>query len=185
MQGEKLASQSEHADNLAPGIFGGFTLVKSLNPLEILQIPVPEELYATIIHPQIEIKTAESRAILPKEIPLTDAISQWAHVGSLVHALHTDDYELLKRSLKDIVVEPYRSRLIPHFDSVKNAALSAGALGCGISGSGPSIFTLSKGSEIAINVESVISSIYNKTDIEFETYMCKVNVDGIRVINNE
>ncbi len=182
MQGEKLASQSEHADNLAPGIFGGFTLVKSLDPLEILQIPVPEDLYATVIHPQIEIKTSESRAILPTQIPLADAIAQWANVGSLVHAMHIDDYELIKRSLEDIVVEPYRSKLIPYFDDVKHAALNAGALGCGVSGSGPSIFTLSKGLETAKNVETAIHEVYGKTGIEFETYVSKVNVEGIKIL---
>ena len=108
MKGEALASKSEHADNLAPAIFGGFTLVKSTLPLDILQIPTPTELYATIIHPQIEIKTSEAREILPKNIPLKDAIAQWANVGSLVHALHISDYKLIHRSLQDIIVEPYR-----------------------------------------------------------------------------
>ena len=182
MQGEKLASQGEHADNLAPGIFGGFTLVKSLNPLQILQIPVPEALYATVIHPQIEIKTANSRAILPKNIPLKNAIAQWANVGSLVHALHISDYNLIKQSLQDIVVEPYRSKLIPYFNNVKYAAINAGALGCGISGSGPSIFTLSKGLKNAKKVEIAIRDVYSKTDIKFVTYVSKINTEGIRIL---
>ena len=185
MQGEKLASQSEHADNVAPGIFGGFTLVKSLNPLEVLEIPTPTDLYATIIHPQIEIKTAESRAILPKEIPMQDAIKQWANVGSLIHGLHTSDYELISRSLKDVVVEPYRSKLIPHYNHVKNEVLNAGALGCGISGSGPSVFALSKGIKVAQKVESAMRNVYSKTNIVFETYVSKINTEGIRIMNNE
>ena len=182
MKGEALASKSEHADNLAPALFGGFTLVKSTTPLEILEIPTPNDLYATIIHPQIEIKTAEARSILPDNIPLKDAIFQWANVGSLVHALHINDYELIKRSLQDVVVEPYRSLLIPNFDEVKQAALDVGALGCAISGSGPSIFSLSKGKVIAKNVEDNIKKVYSKTGIEFKTYVSKINTEGIIIL---
>lgn len=182
MQGEKLASQSEHADNLAPALFGGFTLVKSLYPLEILQIPTPKELYAVIIHPQVEIKTAEARSILPNNVPLIDAIIQWANVGSLIHALHTSDYGLIQRSLQDIIVEPYRSRLIPYFKEVKSTAMNAGALGCAISGSGPSIFMLCQGLEKAQKIESEISKMYSKTNIEFNTYVSPINTEGIRII---
>jgi len=183
MQGEKLASQSEHADNVAPGLFGGFTLVKSLQPLEVLEIPTPNDLYATIIHPQIEIKTAESRAILPNEIPMQDAIKQWANVGSLIHGLHTSDYELISRSLKDVVVEPHRSKLIPYYNNVKTKVLNAGALGCGISGSGPSIFSLSKGIETAEKVASAMKNVYSETNIAFETYVSKINTEGIKTLN--
>ena len=182
MKGEALASKSEHADNLAPAIFGGFTLVKSTLPLDILQIPTPSELFATLIHPQIEIKTADARKILPKEVPLKDAISQWANVGSLIHALHTSDYKLIHRSLQDIIVEPYRKQLIPHFDDVKFAALEAGALGCAISGSGPSIFALSQGKDVAENVEKAMQSIYSKTAIEFNTFVSGINTEGIKIL---
>ena len=182
MKGEALASKSEHADNLAPALFGGFTLVKSTLPLDILQIPTPKELYATLIHPQIEIKTADAREILPKEVPLKDAIAQWANVGSLIHALHTSDYSLIHRSLQDIIVEPYRKQLIPYFDDVKYAALEAGALGCAISGSGPSIFALSKGKEVAENVERAMQSMYSKTDIEYNTFVSQINTQGIKIL---
>jgi len=182
MKGEALASGSEHADNIAPALFGGFTLVKSTGPLEIIELPTPKDLFVTIIHPQIEVKTSEARAILPNEIPLKDAITQWSNVGSLVHALHTNDYDLLGTSLKDVIVEPYRSQLIPFFDEVKNAALNKGALGCGISGSGPSIFSLSKGLEMAKQVENAIRETYSKTGIEFYTFTSKINTEGIKVI---
>ena len=125
MKGEALASKCEHADNLAPALFGGFTLVKSLSPLEILEIPSPDNLYATIIHPQIEVKTADSRAILPKEVKLQEAIVQWANFGSLIHSLHTNNYQLMKRSLHDAIIEPHRSKLIPFYKEVKKAALNA------------------------------------------------------------
>ncbi|RAJ16221.1 homoserine kinase [Olleya aquimaris] len=185
MKGEAIASGCEHADNIAPGIFGGFTLVKSTTPLQVLQLPTPDNLYATIIHPQIEIKTSEARAILPKNIPLQNAITQWSNVGSLVHALHTNDYKLLSDSLNDVVVEPYRSQLIPHFDVVKAEAIKVGALGAGISGSGPSIFALSKSKITAEAVAEAMQNIYSKTDISFNTYVSKINTEGIRVMKNE
>jgi len=183
MKGEALASGCEHADNIAPAIFGGFTLVKSVAPLEVLQLPTPNNLFAVIIHPQIEIKTSEARAILPKDIPLQDAITQWSNVGSLVHALHTNDYNLLSTSLTDVVIEPYRSRLIPHFDLVRENALTHGALGCGISGSGPSIFSLCHGSDSAQNVAQAIKSVYSKTGIPFEVYVSKINTEGIKILS--
>lgn len=183
IKGEALASKCEHADNLAPALFGGFTLVKSISPLVILEIPSPDDLFATIIHPQIEIKTSESRAVLPKQVALSDAIAQWANLGSLVHALHTNDYNLISHSLKDIIVEPYRSQLIPHFKDVKKAALESGALGAGISGSGPSIFSLSKSMQIALNVKDAMNAVYSNTGIAFDIHVSKINTDGVKIIN--
>lgn len=184
IKGEALASKCEHADNLAPALFGGFTLVKSLSPLHILEIPSPKELYATIIHPQIEIKTSEARAILPKEIALSEAITQWANFGSLIHGLHTSDYDLLKSSLHDVIIEPHRSKLIPHFKDAKKVAIHAGALGTGISGSGPSIFSLCKGLKVAENVKDAFKNIYFKTGIKFDIHVSKINTEGVKIINN-
>ena len=182
MKGEALASQCEHAENIAPCIFGGFTLVKGVKPLEILELPTPSHLFATIIHPQIEIKTSEARAILPKEIPLSNAIEQWANVGSLVHALHTSNYNLLSASLKDIIVEPYRKQLIPEFDTIKSKTLEAGALGVGISGSGPSIFALCNGETLADKVAETMYSVYQKSGIDFNIHISPINKQGIKVI---
>ena len=182
MKGEALASKCEHADNLAPALFGGFTLVKSLSPLEILEIPSPDNLYATIIHPQIEVKTADSRAILPKEVKLQEAIVQWANFGSLIHSLHTNNYQLMKRSLHDAIIEPHRSKLIPFYKEVKQAALNAGALGTNISGSGPSIFSLCKGIETATLVSEAIEKVYLSTGIKFDIHISKINIEGIKVL---
>ena len=182
IKGEALASKCEHADNLAPALFGGFTLVKSVSPLKILEIPCPDDLYATIIHPQIEIKTSESRAVLPKEVPLGDAITQWSNLGSLVHGLHINDYNLIKDSLHDVIIEPHRSKLIPHYSEVKNAVLNAGALGACISGSGPSIFTLNKGLEISKSVSDAMKEIYSKTNIDFDIHVSKINTQGVKII---
>ena len=182
IKGEALASGSEHADNIAPALFGGFTLVKSVNPLEILQIPSPDNLYVTIIHPQIEIKTAISRAILPKNVPLKAAINQWANVGSFIHSLHTSDYPLMQRSLHDVIIEPDRSKLIPHYNEVKQQTLKVGALGTNISGSGPSIFSLCKGIENANKVRDVMRNIYSNTGIEFDVHVSKINTQGVKIL---
>jgi len=184
-EGERLACGSPIADNVAPAIFGGFTLVKSTKPLKIIELPTLQGLYATIIHPQIEIKTSDSRAILPKSIGLNDAVKQWANVGSLVHALHTNDYKLFAESLTDHIVEPHRSKLIPDFDKVKTNALKAGALGCGISGSGPSIFTFSKDKQTSEYVSNTIRKVYSKNDIPFHIYISKINRDGIKILNKK
>lgn len=183
MKGEAVASGCEHADNIAPALFGGFTLVKSTSPLQVLQLPTPKDLYVTIIHPQIEVKTSEARAILPQDIPLQNAITQWSNVGSLVHALHTNDYNLISQSLNDVVVEPYRSQLIPHFNLVKTEVLKAGALGAGISGSGPSIFALSKSKTTAETVAKAMTQVFINTTIAFNTYVSKINTQGIKIIS--
>lgn len=184
IKGEAIASQCEHADNIAPALLGGFTLVKSITPLTVCELPTPDDLYAVIVHPKIEIKTAESRAVLPKEVQLSDAIKQWANLGSFVHALHTSDYDLLKASLEDVIVEPHRSKLIPLFQMVKETALAHKALGCGISGSGPSIFTLCKGRHTADNVAEGIKDIFNSTDIDFDIHISKINTKGPSIINS-
>ena len=181
MAGEMLASGSRHADNLAPCIYGGFTLVRSTEPLDIVEIDFPK-LFATIIHPQIEVKTSEARAILPKEIPLKEAIRNWSNLGSLVAALAKGDYDLISRSMEDTIVEPLRKSLIPKFDEVKTACLSAGAIGGGISGSGPSIFMISDTQEKAIVVENAMRSVYGRTDIEFNTYISQIHSEGVRFI---
>lgn len=181
MAGEMLASGSRHADNLAPCIYGGFTLVRSTEPLDIVEIDFPK-LFATVIHPQIEIRTSEARAILPKEIPLKEAIRNWSNLGSLVAALAKGDYDLISRSMEDTIVEPLRKSLIPKFDEVKTACLSAGAIGGGISGSGPSIFMISDTQEKAIIVENAMRSVYGRTDIEFNTYISQIHSEGVRFI---
>jgi homoserine kinase len=181
MRGEFLASQGRHADNVAPCLYGGFTLVRSVAPLDIVALGCPA-LFATVIHPQIEIKTAEARKILPAEIPLKSAIQAWANVGALVAALAKGDYELLARSLEDAIVEPVRKRLIPRFDALKNESLAAGALGGGISGSGPSVFMLSETRETAEKIGQAMREIYSSTEIDFNIYVSGINRRGVEVL---
>ncbi|WP_375324032.1 homoserine kinase [Flagellimonas sp. GZD32] len=182
MQGEKLASNVAHADNVAPAIYGGFTLVRSYEPLDIVPIPTPSELYATVIHPQIEIKTSDSRKILKTTISMKQGIQQWGNLGGLVAGLFTNDYELIGRSLQDHIVEPIRSILIPAFDDIKTNALKAGALGSGISGSGPSIFALSKGEETAKKVAESMKETYQNIGVDFDIHNSKVNSQGVKKI---
>ncbi|EWH11621.1 Homoserine kinase [Cellulophaga geojensis KL-A] len=183
MKGEELASGVQHADNVAPAIYGGFTLVRSYSPLDIIKINTPKKLYATVIHPQIEIKTSDSRKILKTTISLADGIKQWGNVGGLIAGLYTEDYDLISRSLEDHIIEPIRSILIPAFDNVKSASLNAGALGCGISGSGPSIYALSKGKETAEKVAQAMQNVYNKVGIPYDTHVSTVNTEGIKTIS--
>ena len=182
MKGEALASAAEHADNIAPALLGGFTLVKNLNPLRILQIPSPEDLYAVIVHQQIEIKTSEARSVLPAQIKLRDATIQWANLGSLIHALHTNDYALIGECLEDVVAEPYRSKVIPAYGILKQAAKTAGALGTSISGSGPSIFSLCKRIDIAKEISSTQKKVLNSMDVSFEVYISKINTKGVSIL---
>jgi len=182
MQGEKLASGTAHADNVAPALFGGFTMVTSYDPLNAIKIDAPEELYATVIHPQIEVKTADSRSVLKQNVSLKTMVSQMGNFGGLISGLYTQDYELIGRSLHDEIVEPNRSILIPAFDQVKESCIKNGALGSGISGSGPSIFALSRGEEIAEKVAQGMSEVYEKTGVDFDIHISKVNPRGVKVL---
>jgi homoserine kinase len=183
MFGEKVATGVKHADNIAPCIYGGVTLIRAIHPLDIIPLPSPE-LFVTIVHPQIEVRTADARAILKKQIFLKDAIKQWGNIAGLVAGLMKKDYDLIGRSLEDYIIEPVRSILIPGFDDVKIRSKEAGALGGGISGSGPSIFMLSKNQETALAVESVMKTVYTELGIDFHTYMTTINNTGIRIVAN-
>ncbi len=181
MEGELLASGSRHADNLAPCIYGGLVLIRDTQTLDIIEIKTPP-LFITIIHPQIEIKTSYARSILPKDIPLKSAVIQWANVAGLISGFLCSDYQLIGRSLQDVIVEPVRSKLIPGFDEVKKKSLEVGALGGGISGSGPSLFMLSETLSVAEQVESEMKSIYNNLGIDYKTYLTEVGQNGVEVI---
>jgi homoserine kinase len=182
MKGEVVASGSEHADNVAPCLLGGFTLVTGYNPLEVIRIDPPADLFAVVLHPHIEVKTSDSRAVLKPEVSLKDAITQTGNLGGFVAGLYTSDYNLISRSLKDVLVERYRKHLIPNFDAVKSAALHANALGAGISGAGPSIFALCKGKEIANNVADAMQKAFAETGIPFDIHVSKINPNGTELM---
>ncbi|MDQ2721451.1 MAG: homoserine kinase [Bacteroidota bacterium] len=183
MNGEKLASGVKHADNISPCIYGGVTLIRSIFPLDIISLDAPP-MYVTVVHPQIEVRTSDSRQILRKEIQLKDAIKQWGNIAGLVAGFMKKDYGLISRSLEDVIVEPVRSMLIPGFDEVKIKSKEAGALGGGISGSGPSIFMMSKGESTAKQVEEIMKNIFEEIGIDYKTYVTNINYEGIKIVEN-
>ncbi len=180
MFGEKVASGVKHADNIAPCIYGGVTLIRSIFPLDIVPISCPP-LFVSVLHPQIEVRTSDAREILRKEVLLKDAIRQWGNIAGLVAGLMTSDYELIGRSLEDVIIEPVRSILIPGFDLIKSECKKAGAIGGGISGSGPSIFMLSKDEATARAVAAVMKSVYDRIGVSYHIYVTTVNHQGIKL----
>ncbi|NQU80580.1 MAG: homoserine kinase, partial [Bacteroidetes bacterium] len=183
MEGEKLASGIPHADNVAPSLIGNFTLIRSYDPLDIIQLDSPADLFCTLIHPHIQINTADSRKILKKNISLELAIKQWGNVAGLITGINLSDYDLIGRSMNDVIIEPTRSILIPMFEKIKEASIRAGALGCGIAGSGPSVFAFSKGEKMAMAVKDIMNEIYRNIDVNFDLYVSKINPKGAKVLH--
>lgn len=182
MFGEKVASGVKHADNIAPCIFGGVTLIRSIYPLDIVRIQAPP-LHVTVVHPQIEVRTSDARQILRQKILLKDAIRQWGNIAGLVAGFINGDYDLIGRSLEDVIIEPVRSILIPGFNEVKQRSKAAGALGGGISGSGPSVFMLSKDAGTAQAVAMEMESVFTTIGIDFHTYVTTINTAGVKIID--
>jgi homoserine kinase len=181
MFGEKVASGVKHADNVAPCIFGNITLIRSIYPLDVISIQ-PPPLYVTVVHPQIEVKTSDARQILRKEVQLKDAIRQWGNIAGLVAGLIKGDYDLIGRSLEDVIIEPVRSILIPGYQEVKKKCREAGALGGGISGSGPSLFMLNRTESTALETRKIMQDIFSGLGIENRTYVTSVNTKGVEVL---
>ena len=184
MNGEKVASGVKHADNLAPCIYGGVTLIRAILPLDIIPLSAPP-LHVTVVHPQIEVKTSDARQILRKEVQLKNAIMQWGNIAGLVTGFLKNDYALIGRSLEDVIIEPVRSILIPGFDEVKMNSKDAGALGGGISGSGPSIFMLSQEEKTAREVEKIMKNVFQNIGVEFKTYVTSINYEGVKIVSSE
>ena len=184
LEAESVACGFAHGDNVIPALLGGFILIRSYEPLDIVRLPVPEDLYCALIHPQIEVRTEMARSILPKEIPLRSAVQQWGNVAGLIAGLYRSDYALIGRALQDVIVEPYRAKLIPGFEQVKQAALSHGALGCGIAGSGPSVFALCRGQSVAEKVGWAMQAVYEKAKIGYDLYISGVNRQGPHILTD-
>lgn len=184
METERSACGSAHADNAAPALFGGFVLVRSYQPLDIINLPVPEDLYCCLIHPDVEVNTGSARKILSPHVKLTDAVTQMGNVAGFVAALCTSDYSLLSRSMEDVLIEPARSRFIPHYYELKEEAMKAGALGCNISGSGPSVFALCKSEQRAYLVSEAMKDLYDKINLKSEIYISKINQQGPKILED-
>ncbi len=183
MEGENLASGSRHADNVAPCVYGGFVLVRSIDPLDIVKLVYPA-LWVTVVHPQIEIRTSEARWMLPTKVPLSDAVKNWSNLGAFVAGLSNGDLELIGRSMKDHIVEPIRESLIPHFRKAMNAGCETDAIGGGISGSGPSIFFISADLETATAVGREVSEVYLDARMPFKMYVSEVDPNGVLIMDS-
>jgi homoserine kinase len=181
MEGERLASGTAHADNVAPALLGGITLIRSYEPLDIIRVNIPPELFCVVIHPDMEIKTSMARGILDKHIPLGTAVKQWGNVGGLIAGFFSEDYALIGRSLVDHVAEPKRSTLIPGFPELKQAAMENGALGAGISGSGPSVFALCRGEASGEAVLRAMKACMDVRGVTYSAYLSPVNRAGAEI----
>jgi homoserine kinase len=185
LEGERLGAGSSHADNIAPSICGGFVLVRHQMPPDIVRLPVPEGLTAVVVHPHLEIETARARALLGASVPLEDAVRQWANLGALVHGLHTGDFALIGRALEDTIAEPRRASLVPGLAAIKAAAMTAGALGCSLSGSGPSLFALCARPDLAPRVgEAMAAAVRRAIGEDPEVYVSPVAPRGAHVVSS-
>jgi len=183
LEGERLGAGSAHADNIAPALCGGFVLVRCTNPPDIVRLPVPAGLTAVVIHPDLEIETAMARTLLGDSVRLADAIQQWANLGALVDGLHRGDFDLIGRSLVDTIAEPRRAPLVPGLAAIKRAAAGAGALGCSLSGSGPSLFALCRNRPDAERVAAAMTeAVRGEIGGDPQTYLSSIAPHGARVI---
>jgi homoserine kinase len=183
MESERIACGSAHADNVAPSLLGGFVLIRGYAPLDVASIPTPAELYCTLVHPHLELKTEDSRRVLKPSIPMKDAITQWGNIAGMVVGLMKPDYGLIQRSLHDVVAEPIRSVLIPGFHKIKEEAMQAGALGCGISGSGPTIFALSSERAIAERVGKAMQQQFDLLKLKSDVFVSRINGEGAKILS--
>ena len=181
MDGEALASGSRHADNVAPCLLGGVTLIRDTEGRDVCSLPSPN-LFVSVVHPQIEIKTSEARALLPQQIGLKDAVSQWGNLAAMVHAIHMHDYALLGRSMQDRLIEPYRKKLIPGYDRVMALKKIPGVIAGGISGSGPSMFIFSESAETATEITNNMSAIYTELNIDAHVYTTTPSASGVQLV---
>jgi homoserine kinase len=183
--GEKIScGENAPADNVAACLLGGFIVVRSTAPLDVFSIDYPENLHCTIIHPHIELKTADMRKIIRNQIYLSDAVQQWGNIAGLIAGLIKKDLALIARSLQDVIIEPVRSKLIPGFYEVKQAAMDAGALGSSISGSGPSIFALSDSEKKAQTAGEAMEKVFAEMNIDTNLYISKINKNGPIVLDS-
>ena len=185
MTGEASADGAYHADNVGPSLLGGIVFIRSNQELDIAQLPVPKDLYAAVVHPDIEILTKVAREILPKEIPLENATQQIGNLGGLICGLIQSDYGLISRSIHDVIAEPRRQKLIPEFYKAKRAALSNGALGFSISGAGPSVFALCEGKETATKVAAAVSQVFTDIGLTNQQHVSEINQKGAITLSTE
>ncbi len=183
VEGERLACGHGHADNVAPALMGGITLIRGYEPLDIINLPVPEDLVAGIVFPQVDVPTRDARQLIKEKVSLKDAVNQWGNIAGLVAGLYRSDYELIGRSMHDVLIEPTRAILIPEFYEMKRIAMEAGVLSFGISGSGPSVVAISKGAEAAQVAVDRIQEHLTANGIESLQFVSAVNAEGPKILS--
>lgn len=183
MKGEELACGYGHADNVAPALLGGFVLIRSYEPLDVISLPFPDELYAAIVYPEVDVPTKDARQMIRSKVFLKDAVKQWGNVAGLVTGLFMKDYDLIGRSMVDVLVEPTRSILIPEFYKMRSIALEMGAIGFGISGSGPSVFALTKEEGTARLITQALQKLLKDIQINSLSFVSSVNKKGPVVLD--
>ncbi|GHE43953.1 homoserine kinase [Sphingobacterium griseoflavum] len=182
VEGERIACGHGHADNVAPALMGGITLIRGYSPLDVIDLPVPNELYAGIVFPQVDVPTRDARQLIKQKVLLKDAVTQWGNIAGLIAGLYESDYKLISRSMQDVLIEPTRAILIPEFYEMKRIALSAGALSFGISGSGPSVVAITRGRDVAERATAEIQQHLTGCDIDSLKYVSAVNIGGPKVL---
>ena len=182
MKGEELACGYGHADNVAPALMGGFVLVRSYEPLDLIALPTPANLFAAIVYPEVDVPTKDARQMIPAKVLLKEAVTQWGNIAGLVSGLFLNDIDLIGRSMKDVLIEPVRSILIPDFEVLKALAMENGAVGFGISGSGPSVFALAKDEPTAKKITAAQQAHLAQLNINSKAYVSSVNAEGPRVL---
>lgn len=183
MKGEELACGHGHADNVAPALLGGFVLIRSYNPLDIIKLPFPKDLYCAIVFPDVNVPTRDARQLIRSKVLLQDAVTQWGNIAGLVSGLFLNDLQLIGRSMQDIIVEPVRSILIPDFYRLREIALDKGALSFGISGSGPSVFSFTRDESTAHLITEALAAHLTSLNIASKTYVSAVNAEGPKIID--
>ena len=178
LEGEKLASGGIHADNIAPAMLGGMLVVRSASPLDVINIPVPSQLFTVLVHPDLEILTKAARNLVPRQVSLKDTISQMANVAGFIMAMVNNDMPLLTRSFQDLLAEPYRAPLITGYQKVKQAALDNGAIGCSISGSGPTVFAFTTGIENAEKIAAAMVLAFFNAGVKAHSFLSPINPTG-------
>ncbi len=182
LAGERIASGATHADNIAPAMLGGITLIRGYDPLDIKHIPYPKDLWCAVVHPEYEVKTVESRKLIPEQVPLKTALTQCGNLAGLVAGLATGDYSLISRSVSDAFAEPYRTGQLPGFDELKQHAIEAGSIGTGLSGSGPSVFSLCRGGDMAASVGRCMQEHFTGRGIRNDLYISRISEAGCKII---
>jgi homoserine kinase len=181
MKGEELACGTGHADNVAPALLGGFVLIRSYEPLDIIKLPYPENLHCAIIFPHVEVPTRDARQLIRNKILLKDAVTQWGNIAGLVSGLFMKDVDLIGRSMQDILIEPTRAILIPDFYAMRQIAMENGALSFGISGSGPSVFAFTEDEKTAELINTKIQQHLHSLNVESSVYQSSINANGPKV----